>query len=37
MFIIYDIHIFLFINWLKVRHVIKNILTILQKWPQSRK
>ena len=27
----YGIQIFLFIDWLKVRHVIKNKLTILQK------
>ena len=30
-YIIYGIHIFLFIDWLKVRHVIKSQLTILQK------
>ena len=35
--IIYVIHIFLFIDWLKVCHVIKNKLTILQKLLQSRK
>ena len=34
---IYGIHIFLFIDWLKVRHVIKNKLTILKKLGQSRK
>ena len=27
----YGIHIFLFIDWLKVHHVIKNKFTILQK------
>ena len=36
-YIIYGIHIFLFIDWLKVRHVIKNKLTILKKLSQSRK
>ena len=35
--IIYGIHIFLFIDWLKVCHVIKNRLTILQKLGQNRK
>ena len=35
--IIYGIHIFLSIDWLKVCHVIKNKLTILQKLDQSRK
>ena len=35
--IIYGIHIFLSIDWLKVRHVIKNKLTILKKLGQSRK
>ena len=30
-FSIYGIHIFVFIDWLKVHHVIKNKLTILQK------
>ena len=35
--IIYCIHIFLSIDWLKVCHVIKNKLTILQKLGQSRK
>ena len=34
---IYGIHIFLSIDWLKVHHVIKNKLTILQKLGQSRK
>ena len=29
--IIDNIHLFLFIDWLKVHHVIKNKLTILQK------
>ena len=35
--IIYVILMFLFIDWLKVYHVIKNYLTILQKLLQSRK
>ena len=35
--IIYDIHMFLSIDWLKVCHVIKNKVTILQKLGQSRK
>ena len=35
--IIYGIHIFLSIDWLKVRHVIINKLTILKKLGQSRK
>ena len=34
---IYSIHIFLSIDWLKARHVIKNKLTILKKLGQSRK
>ena len=36
-FIIYGIHIFLSIDWLKVRHVIKNKLTILKNLGHSRK
>ena len=36
-FPLYGIHIILFIDWLKVRHVIKNKLTILKKPGQSRK
>ena len=36
-FFIYRIHIFLSTDWLKVRHVIKNKLTILQKLGQSPK
>ena len=35
--IIYIIHIFLFTDWLKVSHMIKNVLTILQKLHQSHK
>ena len=31
LYIIHGIHIFVFIDWLKVRHVIKNKITILQK------
>ena len=34
--IIDGIHVFLFIDWLKVYHVIKYKLTILQKLRQSR-
>ena len=36
-FIIYGIHIFMYIDWLEVYHVIKNKLTILKKLGQSRK
>ena len=35
--IIYGIHIFLSIDWLKACHVIKIKLTILKKLGQSRK
>ena len=35
--IIYGIHIFLFRDWLKVCHVVKNKLTIVQKLPQNHK
>ena len=31
--IIYVIYVFTFIDWLKMRHVIKNKLTIAQKLP----